>query len=150
MEKKKRFVSEIRNFYWEDPFLFKYYPDLIIRKCVPNEAIGNVLSMCHMNAYGGHFSTKNSTLKILYSCVYWPGIFKGAYAYCKAHQSCQRMDSISMKHKMPLNPIITIEIFLLLEIDFIVSFPYISRFSIHPSGGRVCFKMYKGHTHQNQ
>ena len=34
---KKHFVEKIHAYYWEEPFLFKYYADQIIRKCVPEE-----------------------------------------------------------------------------------------------------------------
>ena len=31
---KKSFMVEVRNFFYDDPYLFKYYPDQIIRRCV--------------------------------------------------------------------------------------------------------------------
>ena len=39
---KKFFFAKIHSYYWEEPFLYKYYVDQIIRRCVPKaEAIGN-------------------------------------------------------------------------------------------------------------
>ena len=32
---KKYFFSKIHSYYWEEPFMFKYYADQIIRRCVP-------------------------------------------------------------------------------------------------------------------
>ena len=32
---KKYFFNKIHSHYWEELFLFKYYADQIIRKCVP-------------------------------------------------------------------------------------------------------------------
>ena len=32
---KSKFLSKVRYFYWDDPYLFKYYPDQIIRRCIP-------------------------------------------------------------------------------------------------------------------
>jgi len=32
---KKKFLNEVKNFYWDDPYLFKYYPDQIFRRCIP-------------------------------------------------------------------------------------------------------------------
>jgi hypothetical protein len=26
---KRKFLNEVKNFYWDDPYLFKYYPDQI-------------------------------------------------------------------------------------------------------------------------
>ena len=34
---KKHFFAKIHNYYWEEPFLFKYCADQIIRKCVLEE-----------------------------------------------------------------------------------------------------------------
>ena len=36
---KKKFLKEVRNFFWDDPYLFKYCSDQIIRKCVPENEI---------------------------------------------------------------------------------------------------------------
>ena len=32
---KKFFFTKIHSYYWEEPFLYKYYVDQIIRRCVP-------------------------------------------------------------------------------------------------------------------
>ena len=55
---KQKFLSKVRNFYWDDPYLFKYCPDQIIRRCVPDNETHSVLSFCHDQAYGGHFGPK--------------------------------------------------------------------------------------------
>ena len=34
---RKYFFAKIHSYYWEEPFLFKYCADQIIRKCVPEE-----------------------------------------------------------------------------------------------------------------
>ena len=34
---KKYFFTKIHSYYWEKPFLFKYWVDQIIRRCVPEE-----------------------------------------------------------------------------------------------------------------
>ena len=54
---KKHFVEKIHAYYWEEPFLFKYCVDQIIRKCVPEEQQKGILSHCHENACGGHFAS---------------------------------------------------------------------------------------------
>ena len=51
---KKHLFAKIHAYYWEEPFLFKYYADQIIRKCVPVEAQQGIISHCHENACGGH------------------------------------------------------------------------------------------------
>ena len=54
---RKYFLAKIHSYYWEDPFLFKYYADQIIRKCVPEEEQQGILSHCHESACCGHFAS---------------------------------------------------------------------------------------------
>ena len=54
---KKFFFAKIYSYYWEEPFLFKYCADQIIRRCVPEEEQQGILSHCHENACGGHFTS---------------------------------------------------------------------------------------------
>ncbi|KAI3456991.1 hypothetical protein Pfo_013654, partial [Paulownia fortunei] len=75
-EDKKKFLTEVKNFYWDDPYLFKYYPDQIFRRCVPDNEIGNIVKFCHSEACGGHFSVKKTTAKILQRGFYWLTLFK--------------------------------------------------------------------------
>ena len=44
---KAKFFAEIKNFFWDDPYLFKYCADQIVRRCVPENEIQNILSFCH-------------------------------------------------------------------------------------------------------
>ena len=53
---RKHFFAKINAYYWEEPFLFKYCADQIIRKCVPKEEQQGILSHCHESACGGHFA----------------------------------------------------------------------------------------------
>ena len=55
---KRKFLVELRNFYWDDPNLFKYCPDQIIRRCVPNDEVISVLKFCHFEACDGHFLSR--------------------------------------------------------------------------------------------
>jgi len=33
---KQKFFRKVVTFFWDDPYLFKYYPDQIIRRCIPD------------------------------------------------------------------------------------------------------------------
>ncbi|RVW20759.1 hypothetical protein CK203_113246 [Vitis vinifera] len=57
---RKHFFAKIHAYYWEEPFLFKYCADQIIRKCVPEEEQQGILSHCHESACGGHFASQKS------------------------------------------------------------------------------------------
>ena len=87
---KRKFLVELRNFYWDDPNLFKYYPDQIIRRCVPNDEVISVLKFCHFEACGGHFSIKKTTTKILQCGFYWPTLFKDTNNFFR---SCENVKS---------------------------------------------------------
>ena len=82
MHDKRKFLFEKRNFYWVDPDLFKYFLDQILRRCVPNDEIVNVLDFCHSQACGGHFSIEKTATKILQCGFYWPTLFKDTNDYC--------------------------------------------------------------------
>nr|CAN65916.1 hypothetical protein VITISV_028776 [Vitis vinifera] len=79
---RKHFFAKIHAYYWEEPFLFKYCADQIIRKCVPEEEQQGILSHCHENACGGHFASQKTTMKVLQSGFTWPSLFKDSHIMC--------------------------------------------------------------------
>lgn len=120
---RTKFLSKAKDFFWDDPYLFKYCADQIIRRCVPDNEIQSVISFCHEQACGGHFSAKKTATKILQCGFYWPTLFHDAYIFCSLCDRCQRMGSISKRNMMPLNPILVVEIFDVWGIDFMGPFP---------------------------
>jgi hypothetical protein len=62
---KLKFLSMVKTFFCDDPYLFKYCPDQIIRRCISKLDQSNVISFCHDHACGGHFSAKKTTATIL-------------------------------------------------------------------------------------
>ncbi|RVW18713.1 Retrovirus-related Pol polyprotein from transposon opus [Vitis vinifera] len=64
---RKHLFAKIHAYYWEESFLFKYYADQIIRKCVPEEEQQGILSHCHESACGGHFASQKTAMKVLQS-----------------------------------------------------------------------------------
>ena len=122
-QEKRFFLSRVKVFYWEEPFLYKYCADQVIRKCVPEDEQHGILMQCHTFACGGHFSTQKTALKVLQSGFYWPTLFKDAGEICKSCDKCQRLGKLSKRHMMPLNPILVVEIFDVWGIDFMGPFP---------------------------
>jgi hypothetical protein len=120
---KKKFLNKVKNFYWDDPYLFKYCPDQIFQRCIPDNEVSSVIKFCHSEECEGHFSSRKTTAKILQSGFYWPTMFKDSHAFCKTCENCQKLGSISKRHMMPLNPILVIEIFDCWGIDFMGPFP---------------------------
>ncbi|XP_073304121.1 uncharacterized protein [Primulina huaijiensis] len=120
---KRKFLNEVKNFYWDDPYLFKYCSDQILRRCIPDNEVSSVIKFCHSEACGGHFSSKKTAAKILQCGFYWPTLFKDTHEICKICENCQKLGAISKRNMMPLNPIIEIEIFDCWGIDFMGPFP---------------------------
>ena len=80
---KKFFFAKIHSYYWEEPFLFKYCADQIIRRCVPTEEQQEILSHYLESACGGHFASQKTTMKVLQFGFYWPSLFKAATKYAE-------------------------------------------------------------------
>ena len=118
-----KFLAKINCFFWDDPYLFKYCPDQIIRRCVPENEQNKIIAFCHDHACGGHFSTKKTSAKILQCGFYWPSLFKDTHAYCSSCERCQKLGSISRRNMMPLNPILIVKLFDVWGIDFMGPFP---------------------------
>ena len=72
---------------------------------------------------GGHFAARKTTDKILQSNFYLPSIFKDAHHFYTECLQCQAAINISKWDEMPMRPILEVEIFDLLGIDFMGSFP---------------------------
>jgi len=120
---KKKFISDCRKFFWEDPHLFKIGKDDVIRMCVPDHEQVDVLRMCHEDACGGHFGGQKTAHKVLQSGLYWKTLFKDAQDFYLACDRCQRVGSIGRRNEMPLHPILTVEIFDVWGIDSMSPFP---------------------------
>jgi len=52
---RHRFFAQVRFFFWEEPYLFKYCPEQIIRRGLLEDEHRSVLTFCHELACGGHF-----------------------------------------------------------------------------------------------
>ncbi|RVW12621.1 Retrovirus-related Pol polyprotein from transposon 17.6 [Vitis vinifera] len=98
---RKHFFAKIHAYYWEEPFLFKYCADQIIRKCVPEDEQQGILSHCHENACGGHFASQKTAMKM-------PKAWKA-----------------NKRNQMPMNPILIVELFDVWGIDFMGPFPMV-------------------------
>ncbi|RVW24469.1 Transposon Ty3-G Gag-Pol polyprotein [Vitis vinifera] len=120
---RKHFFAKIHAYYWEEPFLFKYCADQIIRKCVPEDEQQGILSHCHENACGGHFASQKTAMKVLQSGFTWPSLFKDAHIMCRSCDRCQRLGKLTKRNQMPMNPILIVELFDVWGIDFMGPFP---------------------------
>ncbi|CAN6718906.1 unnamed protein product [Malus baccata var. baccata] len=120
---RDKLKKDARFYVWDDPYLWKFYPDQIVCRCVNESEFQSILTFCHSYACGGHFGTQRTALKVLECGFYWPTIFRDARTFCLTCDRCQRMGNISAKDQMPQNPILSVEIFDVWGIDFMGPFP---------------------------
>ncbi|KAM1376183.1 hypothetical protein ACFX2F_037951 [Malus domestica] len=114
---------DARFYVWDDPYLWKFCLDQIVRRCVYDSEFRSILSFCHTYACGGHFGTQRTALKVLQCGFYWPSIFKDARTFCLTCDKCQRMGNIGVRDQMPQVSILNVEIFDVWGIDFMGPFP---------------------------
>ena len=88
----------IKKYYFDDLYLFKYCPDQLMRRCVPNEDQIRVLTFFHSEACGGHFYSRKTTDKILQAGFYWPTVFKDCLEFCKTYARCQQLGGDKKEH----------------------------------------------------
>ena len=81
-QQKKKFLHDVKSYLWNDLLLFKRGADQVIRRCVPNEEIPNILHHCHSSAYRGHFGAQRTTAKVLQSDFFWPNYSKMPMLMC--------------------------------------------------------------------
>jgi hypothetical protein len=85
----------VKNFYWDNLYLFKYCPDQIFQRYISDNKVSSVIKFCDSKACGGHFSSKKTTVKILQCGFYWPTMFRDKHVFCKVCENCQKSGFIS-------------------------------------------------------
>ncbi|XP_062086047.1 uncharacterized protein LOC133792145 [Humulus lupulus] len=106
----KKFYSEVKHYYWEEPILHKHCPDQVIRRCVPEEEMLSILTHCHSLHCDGHFGGTRTAAKVLQSGFYWPTLFKDANDFVKidcvskwgeatANPTCDGKEVLKFLHK---------------------------------------------------
>ncbi|GJR39055.1 reverse transcriptase domain-containing protein [Tanacetum coccineum] len=63
-EKRKRFFSQVKYYFWDEPYAFRLCPDNIIRRCVAGNEIPEILTHCHSGPTGGHHSASITERKV--------------------------------------------------------------------------------------
>ncbi|GJU81921.1 DNA-directed DNA polymerase [Tanacetum coccineum] len=69
-QQKNKFFSDLKNYFWEDPYLFKVCSDGMIRRCVSGAKTHTILDQCHHGPTGGHYRPNTTTKKGLDSGFY--------------------------------------------------------------------------------
>lgn len=98
-------------FTWIGGNLFKLGPDQILRHCVREEEVFEILLTCHDGPCGGHFAIKRTTFKILQAGYYWLTLHQDVRRYISQCDRCQRIGKLTPRDEMPLQPQVTFEPF---------------------------------------
>nr|XP_016456863.1 PREDICTED: uncharacterized protein LOC107780800 [Nicotiana tabacum] len=64
-EAKKRFLHDVNFYYWDELFLYRQCADQLIRKCIPEKKVEQVLYDSYASPYGGHHGGDRTTTKLL-------------------------------------------------------------------------------------
>nr|GEU55039.1 reverse transcriptase domain-containing protein [Tanacetum cinerariifolium] len=104
-EKRKRFVSQAKTYFSEEPYEFKLCADNIMRRCVTKRETLKILAHYHLGPTGGHHSASVTETKVYQFRFYWRSVFKDANEYVKQCDACQRSRNISLRNEMPQNNI---------------------------------------------
>ena len=96
-QQRKKFLSDVKSYFWDYPILFKLGVDGIHRRCVPNEEYEQIIRCCHSSAYGGHTATEKTARKVLQAGFYWPTLFKDTREFVLKCDKCQRSGNISRR-----------------------------------------------------
>ncbi|GKD15834.1 reverse transcriptase domain-containing protein [Tanacetum coccineum] len=104
-EKRRRFFSQVKNYFWDEPYAFKLCSDNVMRRCVAGNEIFEILRHCYSGPTGGHHSASITGRKVYESGLYWTSIFKDAKDYVMRCDAYQRSGKISSRSETPQNNI---------------------------------------------
>nr|GFA70542.1 reverse transcriptase domain-containing protein [Tanacetum cinerariifolium] len=89
-QQKQKFFKDVRNYFWDDPYLFRTCADQIIRCYVAGKEAIDILNACHSGPTGGHYEANYTAKNVFDSSFFWPSIYKDAFELVKCCDSCQR------------------------------------------------------------
>ncbi|GJV34895.1 reverse transcriptase domain-containing protein [Tanacetum coccineum] len=93
--------TDVKHYFWDDPYLFRICADQVIRRCVYGQEDVDILTDYHNRPTRGHHGANYTAKKVFNSGFYWPTIYRDAHDMVKSCGSCQRQGKISQKDEMP-------------------------------------------------
>ncbi|GJY36454.1 reverse transcriptase domain-containing protein [Tanacetum coccineum] len=119
---KEKFFKDVKNYFWDDPYLFRICADQMIRRCVHGQEAVDILTACHNGPTGGHHGANYTAKKVFDSGFYWLTIYCDAHDLVTRCDACQHQGKISQRDEMPQNAIQVCEIFDVRGINFMGPF----------------------------
>ncbi|XP_074301547.1 uncharacterized protein LOC141632947 [Silene latifolia] len=105
---RKRFLFEVKRYFWDDPNLYKECGDGLYQRFIPQWQIHGILEGCHSSPYGGHQEARSTIAKILQLGFFWPTMFQDAREFIVHYDVCQRTGNISWRNEMPQRGILEV------------------------------------------
>nr|GEW08075.1 reverse transcriptase domain-containing protein [Tanacetum cinerariifolium] len=127
-QQKNKLFSDLKHYFWEEPYLFKVCSDGMIRRCVSGPETRTILDQCHHGPTGGHYVPNVTAKMVLDLGFYWPTIIKESHTLVRICEACQKTENISKRNEMPLTNIQVCETFDIWGIDFMGPFPKSHKF----------------------
>nr|GEW50270.1 reverse transcriptase domain-containing protein [Tanacetum cinerariifolium] len=63
-QQKKKFFTDVKHYFWDDPYLFRICADQIIRWCVHGQEAIDILKACHKGPTWGHHGANLTAKKV--------------------------------------------------------------------------------------
>nr|GEX78829.1 reverse transcriptase domain-containing protein [Tanacetum cinerariifolium] len=104
---KKKFFKDVKQYFWDGPYLFQICADQIIQRCVHGQEAFKILKACHEGPIGGHHGANLTAKKVFDVGFFWPTIYQDAHMMIKSCDTCQKQGKISQRDEMPQNVIQT-------------------------------------------
>nr|GEW91701.1 reverse transcriptase domain-containing protein [Tanacetum cinerariifolium] len=89
-QQKNNFFSELKHYFWKEPYLFKVCSDGLIRRCISGPETQTILDQCHQIPTGGDYRPNITAKKVLDSGFYWLTIIKEAHTLVRLCEACQK------------------------------------------------------------
>lgn len=58
-------MYDARSYIWDEPYILKQELDKMMRRCVPESEMRQVMNSFHSSVYGGHHVDERTTHKVL-------------------------------------------------------------------------------------
>nr|GEZ02248.1 reverse transcriptase domain-containing protein [Tanacetum cinerariifolium] len=70
-QQKKKFFKDVKNYFWDDSYLFKICTDQIIRRCVHGQEANDILKAYHEGPTGVHHGANFTAKKVFNVGFFW-------------------------------------------------------------------------------
>jgi hypothetical protein len=117
--RKRNLIEQCAPFTMLGSVLYKLGKDGVLRRCIFESEVENILQGCHADVCGGHFAGDSTARKVLLAGFWWPSLFKDAHRFVRRCDPCQRVGKPIPSSAMPLVPILAQKPFEKWGIDFV-------------------------------